>query len=105
MKSAGAVSGPFTFSALGIAAAIVAALLAVPIVAVLASLAHPATEIWTHLWRTQLVELLLNTGLLLVAVGGGTFVLGAALAWLVVAYDFPGRRLFEVGLILPLAVP
>lgn len=105
MKSAGAVSGPFTVSSLGVAAAIVAALLAVPIVAVLASLAHPATEIWTHLWRTQLVELLLNTGLLLVAVGAGTFVLGAALAWLVVACDFPGRRLFEVGLILPLAVP
>jgi ABC-type Fe3+ transport system permease subunit len=45
----------------------IAALLAVPSLAVLASLAHPAHEIWAHLWRTQLPELISNT-LALVAV-------------------------------------
>ena len=105
MKPARTIGAPHVRPVLGGAAFIVASLLAMPIAAVVASLAHPATEIWTHLWRTQLLGLLVNTGLLVAAVGAGTLALGAALAWLVVAYDFPGRRLFEVGLILPLAVP
>ncbi|MBI1735095.1 MAG: iron ABC transporter permease [Candidatus Rokubacteria bacterium] len=88
-----------------IAAILVAALLAVPIVAVLASLAHPAADVWAHLWRTQLVSLIVNTLALVAAVGAGTLALGTTLAWLVVAYDFPGRRVFEPALILPLAIP
>jgi iron(III) transport system permease protein len=74
-------------------------------VAVLASLARPAVDVWTHLYRTQLVELTLNTLALLAGVGAGTLLLGGALAWLVVGYEFPGRRLFEWALILPLAMP
>ena len=70
-----------------------------------ASWRQPAGEVWAHLWRTQLVELVTNTLLLAGGVGVGTLVLGAGLAWLVVAYDFPGRRLFEWALILPLAMP
>ena len=46
-----------------------------------------------------------NTLLLLVGVGAGTLVLGTGLAWLVVAFRFPGRPLFEGALVLPLAVP
>ena len=34
-------------------------------------LSTPAGEVWRHLWRTQLVELLTNTGRLLAGVGGG----------------------------------
>jgi iron(III) transport system permease protein len=79
--------------------------LAVPILAVLTSLTAPAGEVWRHLWRTQLVELLLNTVRLLLGVGLGTLVLGTALAWLVVHYRFPGRQLFEWALMLPLAIP
>jgi iron(III) transport system permease protein len=87
------------------AAVIGAALVALPIVTVLASLGQPAGEVWRHLWRTQLLELMANTILLLAGVGGGTLVVGAALAWLVVQYQFPGRAVFEWALILPLAVP
>jgi iron(III) transport system permease protein len=86
-------------------ATLVAAVLAVPIVAVLASLARPRLEIWAHLWRTQLLELVLNTLLLLAGVGVGTLVVGAGLAWLVVGFRFPGRAVFEWALMLPLAVP
>jgi iron(III) transport system permease protein len=49
--------------------------------------------------------LIVNTLGLAAAVGAGTLVLGAALAWLVVAYRFPGRKVFEWALVLPLAVP
>jgi iron(III) transport system permease protein len=88
-----------------LAAVAVAAVLAAPIVAVLASLARPSVDIWTHLWRTQLVELMVNTLLLLAGVGAGTLVVGAGLAWLVAHHRFPGRRAFEWALILPLAIP
>jgi len=83
----------------------VAAVLAVPSLAVLAAFARPAREVWAHLWRTQLVEVLANTVALVAGVGAGTLLLGGALAWLVVGYRFPGRGLFEWALLLPLAVP
>jgi iron(III) transport system permease protein len=83
----------------------VALLLAVPIIAVLTSLRHPATDVWAHVWRTQLVELTVNTVWLVVGVGAVTTVVGTGLAWLVVGHDFPGRAVFESALILPLAIP
>ena len=88
-----------------VAALLVAAIVAVPNVVVLSSLATPNVELWLHLWRTQLVELALNTLALLAGVGAGTLVVGTVLAWLVVNYHFPGRGIFEWALILPLAIP
>jgi len=88
-----------------VAALGIAGLVAVPILAVVSSVATPAWAVWAHLWRTQLVELLVNTAGLLVGVGLGVLVLGTGLAWLVVTYDFPGRRVFAWALVLPLALP
>lgn len=87
------------------AAAAIAATVALPLLAVFASWRHPARDVWQHLWQTQLAELIVNTLVLAAGVGLGTLVVGAGLAWLVVAYDFPGRRLFEWALVLPLAMP
>ena len=87
------------------AAAAIAATLASPLLVVLASWRHPAGDVWMHLWRTQLLELVLNTLVLAVGVGVGTLIVGAGLAWLVAAFEFPGRRLFEWALVLPLAMP
>jgi iron(III) transport system permease protein len=92
-------------SAWTIAAVAIASVIAVPSLAVLVSLAHPAREVWAHLWRTQLLELIGNTLALLAGVGAGTLVVGAGLAWLVVTYRFPGRAVLEWALVLPLAVP
>jgi iron(III) transport system permease protein len=66
---------------------------------------HPAGVVWRHLWSTQLPELILNTLGLAAAVGAGTLVVGGGLAWLIVAYRFPGRKVFEWALVLPLAMP
>ena len=82
-----------------------AAVVAVPIAAVLSSLVVPSGEVWRHLWRTQLLELIANTLLLLLGVGMGTLLVGGGLAWLVVFHRFPGRSVLEWALILPLAVP
>jgi iron(III) transport system permease protein len=78
---------------------------ALPVLVVLGSWHEPAADVWRHLWQTQLGELLANTLLLAAGVGAGTLFVGAVLAWLVVAYDFPGRRVFEWALVLPLAMP
>ncbi len=93
------------FSGWALAAMGIAGLLTVPILAVLSSFMTPAGEVWRHLWRTQLVELITNTVLLLAGVGSGTLVVGTGLAWLVVYHRFPGRAFFEWALILPLAIP
>jgi iron(III) transport system permease protein len=86
-------------------AVVLAFVVAVPVATVLSSLAWPASEVWLHLWRTQLLGLILNTLVLVAGVGAGTLVLGTGLAWLVAAYQFPGRAVFEWALVLPLAVP
>lgn len=49
--------------------------------------------------------MVLTTVGLLLGVGLGTAVLGTGLAWLVTAHEFPGRRVLEVLLVLPLAMP
>lgn len=87
------------------AATTIAGILAVPMVAVLSSLAAPTLDVWHHLLRTQLLELVGNTLLLLAGVGAGTLLLGGGLAWLVVHHAFPARSVFEWALVLPLAIP
>ncbi len=80
-------------------------LVAVPIFSVLAEVATPSKEIWRSIGKTLLPDMIKNTLLLLAGVGIGTFLLGVSLAWLTFAYRFPGSRMFEILLILPLAVP
>ncbi len=62
-------------------------------------------DIWQHLLDTKLDRLAVNTVVLLLGVGAGVSVLGVSLAWLVSLCEFPGRRLFEWALMLPLAIP
>jgi iron(III) transport system permease protein len=76
-----------------------------PVLVVAAALITPTGDVWRHLWDTVLPLMLANTFLLLVGVGVGTLVLGAGLAWLVTAYEFPGRSAFEWLLLLPMAIP
>ena len=88
-----------------VAAAVVALLVALPLLVVISSLAAPRFDIWLHLWQTQLTELIWNTVRLMLGVAAGVFALGTGLAWLVTRYRFPGRAMFEWLLILPLAMP
>jgi iron(III) transport system permease protein len=98
-------AGGLRLSPLILAASAIALAVAVPLLVVGAAWRHPSAAVWRHLWDTQLPGLLVNTLGLAAAVGAGTLVVGTALAWLVVAYRFPGRRVFEWALVLPLAVP
>jgi iron(III) transport system permease protein len=82
-----------------------AGIVSLPILTIVWSLTQPAWAVWAHLWQTQLPELLLNTLGLVGGVALGVLVLGTTLAWLVVTCEFPGRRVFEWALVLPLALP
>lgn len=76
-----------------------------PVAAVAVGALTPSADVWQHLWETRLPEMLVTTVALLLAVAAGTFAIGTGLAWLVSAYDFPGRRLLSWLLVLPLAMP
>ena len=96
----GAVVRPFTFAALT-----VAALFVLPVATVLANLFASSEGTWAHLAATVLPRYVANTAWLVLGVGLAVPVIGAGTAWLVTMFRFPGRRLFEWALILPLAVP
>ncbi len=92
-------------SPLQLAALASSALILLPLsyVTALALSADPA--VWHRLWTTRVPELLWNTVSLAGAVALLTLVLGVLTAWMVTRFEFPGRRLWEVGLVLPLAMP
>lgn len=61
--------------------------------------------LWAHLREVMLPQAMAQTGILLAGVGLASLLLGIGFAWLVVRHDFPGRRLLEPALALPLAFP
>ena len=86
-------------------AAMLACLVLTPLI-VLGWLALQAgTAHWSHLVMHVLPGAAANTALLLLGVGVLAALLGTGSAWLVTAYDFPGRRVLSWALLLPLAVP
>lgn len=87
------------------AALIILLTILIPFVPLFAAWWQVDPELWAHLWKTQLVDLLSNTLLLALFVGLGSFILGVGLAWLVVIYEFRGRKILQWGLMLPLAIP
>jgi iron(III) transport system permease protein len=90
---------------LGWAALAVAALIVAPILAVVGNVFAPGDSTWAHLASTVLPGYVGNTALLLVGVSWGVVSIGVLSAWLVTAYRFPGQRVLEWALILPLAMP
>jgi iron(III) transport system permease protein len=81
------------------------ALLALPVLFVVASVFSGGSETWAHLAATSLPRYVWNTAWLLLAVACGVISMGVLSAWLVTAYRFPGRDTLEWALMLPLAVP
>jgi iron(III) transport system permease protein len=81
-------------------------LIALPVLSVGANLfVGAAGDTWSHLAATVLPEYILNSLLLALLVGLGVAVVGVATAWLTAMTEFPGRRVFEWALLLPLALP
>ncbi len=77
----------------------------VPLFAVLTAVLTPEVDIWSHLARYVLPSVVMNTLVLVVGVSVGAAALGTSLAWLTSVCEFPGRRIFQWALLLPLAMP
>ncbi|MFN3659031.1 MAG: ABC transporter permease [Pseudolabrys sp.] len=88
-----------------LAAAAIAALVALPLLSLVRIAAIGDAELWPHLASYVLPNATLQTAGLLAGVAIVTTVAGAAPAWLVTAYRFPGRDVLLWLLPLPLAVP
>ena len=84
---------------------VIAALVLLPLSVLLLSWQSIDTQIWSHLWDTQMPRLLGNTLTLIVGVGIGVTLLGVSLAWLTSLCEFPGRRWLDWALMLPFAIP
>lgn len=86
-------------------AVLVALVVLAPILAVIHPLLTADKALWQHLLDTVLARYLVNTLILMLGVGVLVLVLGVASAWLVTMCRFPGVRVFEWALLLPLAMP
>lgn len=86
-------------------ALVIAALAALPIVAILASVPQGGFDAIAHLAATVLPRYVANTALLMALAGAFAAITGTGCAWLVSAARFPGRRILAWALVLPLALP
>jgi iron(III) transport system permease protein len=85
---------------------LVALLVALPILSVGANLFVGGTgDTWSHLVTTVLPEYVANSLWLCLGVALLVASMGTVSAWLVAMLDFPGRRVFEWALLLPMAMP
>jgi len=88
-----------------IAALVIGGLLLLPVATIVWRALFPTENVWPHLASTVLPGYLVTTLSLMAGVGLGTFVIGTGTAWLVSMCRFPGRRVLEWALMLPLAMP
>jgi iron(III) transport system permease protein len=110
--SASFISEPFPVTTTRLAqpavstlAVFTAALVAMPVLAIVVLAAQPAPDVWQHLIDYVLPLALRDTALLLFGVGLIALIAGAVPAWLISVHNFPGRRLLLWLLPLPLAIP
>lgn len=94
------------YSPLLIVGFVVALLAGLPVASVGLNLFVGGTsETWTHLAQTVLPEYIANSLWMCLGVGLGVGLLGVTTAWLTSMHEFPGRRIFEWAMVLPLAMP
>ena len=83
----------------------VALVVALPVLVIVGHVFVPAGEVWRHLVDTVLTDYVANSLLLMAGVAAGTAIGGVGTAWLTAMCAFPGRRIFEWALLLPMAMP
>lgn len=82
-----------------------ALLVLVPVLIVLWRAGQPAGEEWPRIAADRLPGYLRQTLILLGSVTTLSILFGVPAAWFVSVYRFPGRRFFEVAMLLPIAMP
>ncbi|MBA9025788.1 ABC transporter permease [Peribacillus huizhouensis] len=82
-----------------------AVVILLPILFIFSSIFQEPNENWFQIRQYLLKNYVTNTIILVVLTGIFTALLGVTLAWLIAAYDFPLKRFFRWGLMLPLSIP
>jgi iron(III) transport system permease protein len=95
-------SGNLAWSA---AAFLISLIALLPIIALTLIAARSSGDTWPHLLANVLPGALRRTLRLMAGVGALSLLIGTGTAWLVTMYRFPGRRIFQWLLLLPLSVP
>jgi iron(III) transport system permease protein len=83
----------------------IALVVAAPVLIVASHVFLPSDGAWAHLAATTLPGQIANTVLLMAGVGLGCVLGGVSTAWLVTMCRFPGSRVLEWALLLPMAMP
>ena len=76
-----------------------------PIIAIIYTATGDTGGLWPHLAQTVLPRYLKNTLVLLFGVSLVSLLFGVTTAWIVMRYEFVGRRLLQWMLLLPAAIP
>ena len=87
---------------------VISLLFSIPIIVVFSSVFQGiggADSVWDHLVDTVLLDYISNSLILMLGVSIGTLSIGISTAWLTSICEFPGRKIFQWALLLPLAVP
>lgn len=87
------------------AVVLLALVVAMPVLVVFGFWFNPANEVWQHLASTALGDYISNSLWLMLGVSVGTLLLGVSTAWVSASCEFPGRKVFEWALLLPMAMP
>lgn len=85
-------------------ALLICLIILLPLLALLTGIRQPAPS-WPHLTHTVLAGYVWNTLWLILSVAGFSLLMAVPSAWLLTQFDFPGRRVLEWAVVLPLAVP
>ena len=84
---------------------VIGALIALPIIAVLAQVFSPSDGAWTHLAATVLPLYLRNSLMLVLLTVGLATAMGVGAGWLIAGFDFRGRGALQWALMLPMTMP
>ncbi|NMP15205.1 iron ABC transporter permease [Thalassotalea sp. Y01] len=96
---------PKWYSPWSVASYTTAAILVLPLLALIAQSLLPDTEVFSHLFDTVLLDYVINTVSLILLVIVFCLLIGVPLAFLLANYSFTGSQFFNWGLLLPLAMP
>ena len=88
-----------------VATAAILAVLVLPVATIVILSLAPGAEVSATLMTSVLPQALVTTLLLMALTGAATLTVGTLAAWLVTLYRFPGRRIADRLLVLPLAMP
>lgn len=83
----------------------VALIFSIPLLTVAFSIFSGAGENWEHLIESVLGDYVINSLSLMFGVGIGTLLIGISTAWLTSVCEFPGRKVFQWALLMPMAIP